>query len=717
MAKQRIIPIIYKVDYSQVDKSTESVKKAERATENLNKEIKDVGGGAGKAFTTLKNAIVATGIIGIIGTVGKRIFDLGVNAEQTAIAFNTLTGSVDKGKKLLAELTKFSIVTPFTPDQVNKAAKALLSFGVEANKIIPTLKILGDVSSGTGKDLTEMAVIFGQIRSTGRLMGQDLLQLINAGFNPLQIISQKTGKSVGDLKAEMEKGLITFDMVEQSFIDATSAGGLFFNLMEKQSQSVGGKLSTFTGNLEEVGKAIFNLNSGPINDLVDKLIKISETLMLFFESTEDRQNKFLQSEINVFSKFAEGYEDLDQALKDYTKTVELNRAAVFRQQQQQLDVLNDEDSNPIQRAAAESLNEILQDKVEVYNILIPELEKYIERTKEATKADQEAASVAASLNAAKLKRATQFKPSAPTGELPKEETTMELPEEFVDELNEKAMAFLGFNDFMNSEADKQRARELRESLAHKEELEEIEKQHLQNIADARQASFELAIDLGAMLLESAINRQEEETSLIRGFYDDQIALAGDNERKKEELEIERDRRLKAAERVNKENQKRNARNSIGIDTAIAIIKTFAQFGYPAGIVPAALMAGIGVFQASQVGKYAKGVIDLQGPGTTTSDSIPAMLSRGESVMTAEETLNSRGILKAIRAKKFDDKVLEKLYKSSKIGGDGTAFSDAGIIAAVRGLKPDDVIKKGSYLYDVKTSNGGNVEFIRRKYIH
>ena len=230
---------------------------------------------ATKAFVALGAAISA-------GAIAREIFNIGVKAEQTAIAFNTFLGSATKGAALLKELTDFSVVTPFSPDQVNEAAKSLLSFGVEANKIIPTLKFLGDVSSGTGKDLKELAIIFGQIRSTGRLMGQDLLQLINAGFNPLQVISQQTGKSVAELKKEMEKGLISFEQVENAFKAATSEGGLFFNLMEKQSVSVGGKISTLSGNFTELGKTIFGLSSGPIPFLVDNLnklvIKINELL-------------------------------------------------------------------------------------------------------------------------------------------------------------------------------------------------------------------------------------------------------------------------------------------------------------------------------------------------------------------------------------------------------------------------------------------------------
>src|SRR5688572_17019875 len=175
--------------------SSKSLDKFGKEAKSAQKSANDFGKGVTGLAGPLK-LIAGLGIGAGLISLGKTIFDLGVKQEQLNIAFSTFLGSATKAKSLISDLNEFAIVTPFTPDQVNSAAKALLAFGVTGEEIIPTLKQLGDVSAGTGKDLTEMAIIFGQIRSTGRLMGQDLLQLINAGFNPLQVISEKTGKSV-----------------------------------------------------------------------------------------------------------------------------------------------------------------------------------------------------------------------------------------------------------------------------------------------------------------------------------------------------------------------------------------------------------------------------------------------------------------------------------------------------------------------------------------
>ena len=95
--------------------------------------------------------------------------------------------------------------------------------------------------------MNSLTLAFSQMTASGRLMGQDLLQMINAGFNPLSEISRKTGKSIGVLKEEMEKGKISAEMVTQAFYSATQAGGQFHGMTEKMGQTAAGKWSTLLG--------------------------------------------------------------------------------------------------------------------------------------------------------------------------------------------------------------------------------------------------------------------------------------------------------------------------------------------------------------------------------------------------------------------------------------------------------------------------------------
>ena len=95
---------------------------------------------------------------------------------------------------------------------------------------------------------------------------------------PLQVISEKTGKSMAQLKDEMSRGLITFDQVEEAFRDATSEGGLFFNLMEKRSKSFSGRLSTLKDGIERVGIQLGSIAIDVLKPIVDSLIEATEAL-------------------------------------------------------------------------------------------------------------------------------------------------------------------------------------------------------------------------------------------------------------------------------------------------------------------------------------------------------------------------------------------------------------------------------------------------------
>ena len=154
-----------------------------------------------------------------------------------------------------------------------------------------------------------------------------------------------------------------------------------------------------------------------------------------------------------------------------------------------------------------------------------------------------------------------------------------------------------------------------------------------------------------------------------------------------------------------------------IETVLNAVKALGLPPIPgANWLAAGKATAYGLLAAGLSRRYAKGSeVGIDGPGTTKSDSIPAMLSKGETVMSYEQTESSKGILKAIKAKKLNDQMIEKLYRG-KAGTDGVAFSDKRIVEAIKGQKQPDYTKIGSYLYEIKSKNRDHKQFIRRKYI-
>ena len=205
--------------------------------------------GLGQAFRSLPGAeFITNPIVALTAGVGV-VSKLGMEAEKTSTAFNVLVGSEEKAAKMLGEINKYADNTLWDRTTTQEAAKTMLGFGVSTESVVDDLKMLGDVAMGDKNKLNQLALVFGQISAAGKLQGQDLLQLINAGYNPLRAIPAQPGKYPPQLKDEMSKGLITFDMVRAAFQRATGEGGKFSNMTEKIAQTSYGAFEQLKGKL------------------------------------------------------------------------------------------------------------------------------------------------------------------------------------------------------------------------------------------------------------------------------------------------------------------------------------------------------------------------------------------------------------------------------------------------------------------------------------
>jgi tape measure domain-containing protein len=185
-----------------------------------------------------------------VQTVAKSI-KLATEVEDATVAFEVLTGSVNDGKVLFQQIRDFSEKSPITFSGAAQATRTMMSFGVAAQDIQKNLQMLSDVTGGNNERFKMLSLAFAQMSAAGRLMGQDLLQMINAGFNPLQQISKTTGESLIDLKKRMEDGGISAEEVRKAFQDATAEGGMFHGMTERLAETMGGKLNIALSQLEK----------------------------------------------------------------------------------------------------------------------------------------------------------------------------------------------------------------------------------------------------------------------------------------------------------------------------------------------------------------------------------------------------------------------------------------------------------------------------------
>ena len=225
-------------------------------------EFATKAGLAAIAVTTLKSAL----------SVGKSAFiDYNAQLEQTRVAFTSMLGSAAQANAMIGNLQKFAAETPFEMPGIRDAAQRLLAFGYDANEIIPTLTALGNAASGLGlgqDGFNHLAVVFGQIRTTGQLMGQDVMQLAQLGVPVKDILAKNLGLTKDELANIGEVG-IDADVAIQALIDGMNER--FPEMMKKQSETFEGVLSNIKDN---IGQA-FGLSGLPLfEDAKNMLLEI-----------------------------------------------------------------------------------------------------------------------------------------------------------------------------------------------------------------------------------------------------------------------------------------------------------------------------------------------------------------------------------------------------------------------------------------------------------
>lgn len=226
-----------------------------------------------------KRALAVIGGATALKAFGSEMIRVRGQFQAANTAIQILLGSKEKADKLMAQVREYAKISPLEFSDVTSATQMMLGFNIEAEKVPRYLQAIGDVSMGDTQRFNSLTLAFSQMTAAGKLMGQDLNQMINAGFNPLQIMAEKTGKSIATLKDEMSKGAISAEMVQQAFIDATSAGGKFFGMSENASKTINGQLSMMRDAMDNA----FNEMGQKSEGVIMKGIQMTTSLIQNYE--------------------------------------------------------------------------------------------------------------------------------------------------------------------------------------------------------------------------------------------------------------------------------------------------------------------------------------------------------------------------------------------------------------------------------------------------
>ena len=235
--------------------------------------LRQEGGGTAETMNMLTGKLkqMSGMLIGGMGLkeLASRVISVRAEFESMETSLKVLLGgNEERLSNIMGQIKEYALASPLNTKDMVGAVQMMTSFGIEAEKSIDYLKAIGDVSMGDAGKFNSLALAFSQMSSAGKLMGQDLMQMVNAGFNPLEEIARKTGKSIGELKNEMSKGAITSKMVQDAFISATSAGGKFFGMSQEGAKTLNGQISMLQESFDNMFNEIGSKGEGVVMSAV-----------------------------------------------------------------------------------------------------------------------------------------------------------------------------------------------------------------------------------------------------------------------------------------------------------------------------------------------------------------------------------------------------------------------------------------------------------------
>ena len=216
----------------------------------------------------------------IIGA-GAAAVKFASDIEQTHVSLKVLLGSAQAASDIASEWKTFAATTPFQMSEISQSGKMLISFGESADTVTDTLRRLGDVSSGIGVPLNELALIYGKARVQNTIFSEELNELAGRGVPIFTELAKVLGVAPEEVKKLASESKITFKEIEQVFKNLTSEGGKFSGMMQEMSLTTAGKFSTALDNLTAVAAKIGEVMIPPITQIIDYVTMLAEQVMKY----------------------------------------------------------------------------------------------------------------------------------------------------------------------------------------------------------------------------------------------------------------------------------------------------------------------------------------------------------------------------------------------------------------------------------------------------
>lgn len=264
-----------------------AIKDADESTEQFQKNTSSLGsrlaGGLRTGLTAAAGAIAGVSAAMGAGVAAGVKYNATIENYQTS--FEVMTGSAEKAAEVVDRLKEIGASTPFELPDLADTTQLLMNYGFTADEAIEKMRMLGDISQGSADKMSRIAMAYGQMSSAGKVQLEDIKQMIEAGFNPLQEISESTGESMESLYDRISKGTLSVDEITASMERATSEGGKYYQSMQKQSQTFSGMISTLKDNAQQLlGDVVQPISDSMVSTLLPAAIDAIDQMAKAFET-------------------------------------------------------------------------------------------------------------------------------------------------------------------------------------------------------------------------------------------------------------------------------------------------------------------------------------------------------------------------------------------------------------------------------------------------
>lgn len=261
------------------DEALKKLKELQRVAKQTTSSVVSDAERMDDAWSKMNGSLGELAAAAALGSFVNKVIQVRGEVQQLEVAFETMLGSKAKAEALMSDVINLAAKTPFGLQDVSNATKMLLAYGSTAESVADEIKMLGNIASGLSIPLNDMIYLYGTTRTQGRMFTQDLRQFMGRGIPLAEELAKQFGVTKDEVGALVTAGKVGFPEMQKALQSMTNEGGQFFNLMDKQSQTIAGQIS----NLEDAIYQMFNKIGESQQETISKGISFASMLVENYE--------------------------------------------------------------------------------------------------------------------------------------------------------------------------------------------------------------------------------------------------------------------------------------------------------------------------------------------------------------------------------------------------------------------------------------------------